>query len=285
MSLTSGKYPVHKHPTPLPAQKNPRGLRLSSTVQRSRRLRPWERRVGRPPRECPRSPTLCREPSTAAAEEAAHRLPVWREREREQPQATPSLIYYRRLTNTKTYVHLVLEVQCVVTDVPNLDPACCVSSDQGGVFKLIWGQAQHTLTRLVWSVELTWNREEKVWKNVKKTNKIQVNIYFSWSSWQIHFWDKLAPLNISSHSSLSPLNSFMLQYPCTHVQTGSLINTPMLVKRSSDTTKHRWDLEGDTVEVGCQQRDRPDGRWRLGLFVNLIYGKSLKLTAACQLLV
>lgn len=64
---------------------------------------------------------------------------------------------------THKYMHtafyLVLDLQCTLRDVPDLKLTCCVSWDQDGVFRLIWAQAQHTFTRLLWSIELAWDEE------------------------------------------------------------------------------------------------------------------------------
>lgn len=46
-------------------------------------------------------------------------------------------IYYIQYTTVHAHPHLVLAVQCKVTDVPDLKAACCVSRDQDRVFRLI----------------------------------------------------------------------------------------------------------------------------------------------------
>lgn len=156
----------------LPARKNPHDLRPQSTVQQSRRLRLWGRTVCQPRPGRPHSRVLCCEPSNAAAEEAARRPPVWKE------NTSQYILHLFSYSHKHTSSHLLLDVQCIVTDVPDLKPACRVSRDQDGVFRLIWAQAQHTLTRLLWSTELAWNEEGKTelysctFPNIKKPSKI-----------------------------------------------------------------------------------------------------------------
>ena len=64
-------------------------------------------------------------------------------------------------TRLQTPSHRVWAIQRKVTYVPDVQPAFCVSRDQHGVSSLIRAQAQHTLTRLLWSIELACSGEEK----------------------------------------------------------------------------------------------------------------------------
>ena len=74
-------------------------------------------------------------------------------------------------TTVHTHPHLVLDVYRKVADVPDLKPARGVSRDQGGVFRLIWTQGQHTLICLLWSEELAWKKQNCT-LNIKKSRWI-----------------------------------------------------------------------------------------------------------------
>lgn len=151
---TYDKFLGQRYSTSPLAQKTPHDCRPLSIAQQNHQLMLSGQTVCQTLQGLPHiSKPFC-EPSKTAAVEVVHKLPVWRKICQVYGDTrciAPGAILFP--------AHLRLDVHCKGRNVPNLKWARCVTWDQNGVFRLIWVQAKHTLTWLLWSVEMTWREK------------------------------------------------------------------------------------------------------------------------------